>query len=110
MSKLIKLREVLGAVDAFPWDHTLYMPHGVDWTLDTTCAVLDSNDENEADPENPKFAQDNALHYALGMQVIEGIVENAKAQKQNATLDDLLAAFIHYYDRDAYIDFSGVDG
>lgn len=107
INKLIVLRDVLSAIDKLPWNFALFMPHGVDWNENTPCAVLNPDDfENEPDPDRPKFASENGLYYALGMQVIESIVENARDQKQDATMSDLVDAFIYYYDNDAYIDWS----
>ncbi|WP_257819108.1 DUF7716 domain-containing protein [Burkholderia glumae] len=105
-NSLTVLGDVLRNVSEFPWNHALYMPHGVDWTASTACAVLDPDDfENEANPERPKFAIEHSLHYALGIQVVQSIVENARLQRPDATVPDLVEAFIFYYDNDAYIDW-----
>jgi hypothetical protein len=107
MDKIITLREVLEDIDKQPWDFALFMPHGVEWNLNTSCAVLNPDDfENEPDPDQPKFATDHGLHYALGIQVIKSIVENARDQRPDVTTSDLVDAFIYYYDNDAYVDWS----
>ncbi|MBN3729659.1 hypothetical protein [Burkholderia sp. Tr-20390] len=104
-NKLLALREVLLGIDQFPWNFALFMPHGVDWNESTQCAVLNPDDfENEPDPDRPRFAVENGLYYALGMQVIESIVENARDQRRAATISDLVDAFVYYCDNDAYID------
>ena len=84
------------------------MPHGVDWNESTQCAVLHSDDlEKEPDLDRPRVAVENGLYYALEMQVIESIVENARDQRRAATISDLVDAFVYYHDNDAYIDWSG---
>ncbi|WGY71010.1 hypothetical protein KEC55_28830 [Burkholderia cepacia] len=104
--KLTVLREVLVGIDQVPWNYALFMPHGVDWNENTKCAVLNPNDfENEPDPDRPRFAVDNDLHYALGIQIVESIVDNARDQRDNASVSDLVDAFVYYYDNDAYIDW-----
>ncbi|AJY62585.1 DUF7716 domain-containing protein [Burkholderia glumae] len=106
-NSLTVLGDVLTNVSEFAWDHALFMPHGVDWVPSTTCAILDPDDfENEANPERPQFAVEHSLHYALGVQVVQGIVENARLQRPDATVSDLVDAFIFYYDNDAYVDWS----
>jgi len=101
------LRDVLTGINQQPWNFALYMPHGVDWNSDTQCAVLNPDDfDNESDPERPRFAADNGLFYALGIQIVKSIVENATEQKPHATTSDLVDAFVYYYDNDAYIDWS----
>ncbi|MDR2305968.1 MAG: hypothetical protein LBE53_02025 [Paucimonas sp.] len=107
MMKLETLESVLAGIDKQPWDFALYMPHGVPWNKDTLCAVLDPDDfENEPNPDRPKFALDNNLHYALGIEIIQSIIENAKEQRPRANAFELADAFIYYYDNDAYIDLS----
>lgn len=107
VNKIMTLRDMLDSIDKQPWDFALYMPHGVDWNENTLCAVLNPDDfDNEPDPDRPKFAADHGLHYALGIQVVKSIVENARAQRHGATISDLVNAFVYYYDNDAYIDWS----
>jgi myosin-crossreactive antigen len=74
------------------------------WNLNSDCAVLNS-DDLETDEEDPKFALENGLIYALGIHDVQDIVINAKEQNLNCTGEDLLQAFLFYYNIDAFIDF-----
>ena len=106
MDRIITLRELLEDIDKHPWEFALFMPHGVEWNLDTSCTVLNPDDFNEPDPDRPKFATDHGLHYALGIQAIKSVVDNAKDQRPEATTPDLVDALNYYYDHDAYIDWA----
>uniref|UniRef100_UPI00117C26FB DUF7716 domain-containing protein n=1 Tax=Paenibacillus sp. FSL R7-0337 TaxID=1926588 RepID=UPI00117C26FB len=58
--------------------------------------------EDDSD-EVPLFAKHNYLMYALDIQTIKGIINNALMQKNDCTHSDLLEAFLYYYDNDAFI-------
>lgn len=108
--KLETLESVLSNIESQPWDFALYMPHGVPWRKNTPCAVLNPDDANdESAPDRPVFALDNELHYALGIELLQSIIENATAQRPQATASEWVDAFIYYYDNDAYIDWSKDD-
>ena len=47
---------------------------------------------------------ENGLSYALDVQLIQAIVQNISEQKKDVTDEDLLEAFVYYYDNDAYIE------
>ncbi|MFJ4345590.1 hypothetical protein [Pseudomonas sp. NPDC089401] len=105
--KIETLETILNSIKNQPWDFAIYMPHGVPWNEHTKCAVLDPDDfENEEDPERPKFATENNLHYALGIELTKSIIEYALAQKPQATAHQLASAFTYYYDNDAYLDWA----
>jgi negative regulator of genetic competence, sporulation and motility len=105
MSKIFKLSDVLVNSEKFEWSDALFMSRVEEWTLNSSCAVLDPDDiEDDAD-EEPKFAQDNNLKYILSIQDIQSIVDNAKQQKTCCTENDLFEAFLYYFDNDAFIEF-----
>lgn len=106
MEKLIKLREVLANIDEFEWRDALFMVIGEEWGLESKCTVLDPDDVEDGEDEEPRFAIDNNLKYALNMQEVRGILKNAYEQNSNCTEEDLLKAFLYYYDNDAFILFS----
>lgn len=41
--------------------------------------------------------------YVLSMQMIQSIVKSAKEQRTEVSEEDLVEAFLFYYDNDAYI-------
>ncbi|MNN82388.1 hypothetical protein D3C81_1993180 [compost metagenome] len=53
----------------------------------------------------PELAKDNDLIDALSIQTIQDIVNNAYEQKSNCTIEELLKAYLYYFDNDAFIDF-----
>jgi hypothetical protein len=106
----LTLRDVLLSVEALPagW---LYLPKGEKWNLDTPAFILQDEEvspEEEDEPlaGYPRIAKDNNLRRVLFGQDVRGIVENAKQQKPNVTLDELLTAFHYYFERDAFMKFA----
>ena len=100
--RLWKLGDVLASVDTLPWNFALYMPQSAQWNLETTSAVLDPDDAAD-DEEEPRFARDRGLKYALGIQDVQGVVKNARAQKPDVDLQGLLEALRYYFDHDAFL-------
>jgi hypothetical protein len=95
------LGEVLGNDSRFNAGHFLYLPMNEVWQLGTKCAVLAESDVDGV----PDLAQQNGLSYALGIAAVHDIVANAREQIKNVSLDQLLQAFLFYYDHDAFIAF-----
>ena len=52
------------------------------WDRDTEGVVLDPDDVEDDEDNLPKYAKDHGLTYALSIQDIKGIVENAREQKK----------------------------
>jgi hypothetical protein len=96
---------VLDNVESLPWQHALYLRSDRPWTLDTPVLVLDPDDAND-DEDEPTEARLAGLRYALGIQDVRGVIENARQQRPASTQDDLLRALIYYFEHDAFIDFS----
>ena len=68
--------------------------------------VLDPNDVEDDEDEVPKAAKEKQLMYTLNIQTMQGIVKNVEQQNHNYTEDDLVEAFLYYYDNDAYIELN----
>lgn len=104
MERLIPLREALTLAETSPHDAALFLPGDAGWALDTPCAILavDPYDDGEADPP---FARQRALRRALSIAQVQDIVANAREQIAELTPEQLLAAFLFYCDRDAFITF-----
>jgi hypothetical protein len=88
----------------------LYLPAHNPWTLASEAAVLVSDevlpeDEDADDAGVPAVAQELGLTRVLPVTVLQEIVSNAATQLSQPGPHDLLRAFIHYYDTDAFIDF-----
>jgi hypothetical protein len=95
---------VFQQLQTLPWNFALYLPRREEWTLDSLSAVLDPND-CEDDADEPQFAIDHELRYALTIQDIQSIARNVSQQKPNATEHDFLCAFKFYFDKDSFMDF-----
>lgn len=80
------------------------MPENEVWDKHTKGLIRDPDDMENEEDELPKAAIENHFIYTLDIRSIQLIVENAKRQKQNISDDDLLKAFLFYYDHDAYMD------
>lgn len=98
------LVEVISIIDELPWRNAVYLPVNILWDKDTYCATLDPDDSEEQD-EEPAFARQHGLRYALDVHIVQQIVENAKQQKPDVDIDSLIDAFLYYYNNDAFIEF-----
>ncbi len=101
-TKILALSDVLVNSNSFPWNFALYLPFDEKWVTGTRCAVLDTS-ECGKDENDLHFAKSNGLEYAIGMQQVQAIVDNAKSQKKDVEIDLLLEALLFYYDNDAFI-------
>ena len=97
---------ILNNMETFKWSDALFLPENEVWDKHTKGLIQDPDDIENDEDELPKAAIENHFIYTLSIQSIQLIVENAKRQKQNISDDDLLEAFLFYYDHDAYMDFS----
>lgn len=105
METLISIKEVLKNIGDYEWSYALFLPEDEVWKLNTQSAVLDPDDIEDEDEEFPKLAIEKNLIYTLNIQTIQGIVKNAYEQRANCSDNDLLEAFLYYYDNDAFIKF-----
>ena len=99
-----KLSFVLKNIEDFKWSDALFLPEDDAWEKDTEGMVLDPDDvENDAD-DVPREAKEKHLMYALGIQTIQSIVRNLEQQNHDISENDLVEAFLYYYNNDAYIE------
>ena len=104
MENMFTLSQFLQSPDDFPWNEAIYLPKDKTWSLNSPIAVWNPDDFDEGE-EDPKIVRDNGLTYALGVSAGQDIVANAREQKTDLTMDDLLNAFLFYYKNDAFISF-----
>jgi hypothetical protein len=105
MGGLKTLGEVLSSTDHLPLDAELFLPFDEGWGPDTRCAV-EPVDPYADEPEVPELAALNGLGRTLQIAQVQDIVSNARQQRPGASVAELISAFLFYYDRDAFIDFS----
>ncbi len=103
---MYKLAFILNNAETFLWSDALFLPEDEVWDNNTEGLIWDPDDIEDDEDELPKAAIENKLMYTLSIQSIQLIVQNARMQKQNISEDELLEAFLFYYDNDAYIDFT----
>ncbi|UFU07464.1 DUF7716 domain-containing protein [Ruania halotolerans] len=98
------LGEVLWTAGDLPWTHALYAP--ADRRFDDESLpvlVWDVDDVADDATDLPSEASALGYEYVLGIDDVQSIVANARAQRPGATTADLLLAFQHYLARDAFI-------
>ena len=98
------LSYILKNIESFRWSDALFLPKDETWKNNTRGMVLDPDDVEDDEDEVPREAKEKNLIYVLNIQTIQGIVRNIREQKANYSEDELLKAFLYYYDNDAYID------
>ena len=105
VDQLITLGEALAHPETARCDGAIFLPLDAAWDTATACAILaiDHYDESE---DEPPFARQNGLTRVLSIDQVQDIVANAREQIAEASPEQLLAAFLHYYERDAFIDFN----
>ncbi len=104
MDRLISLGEALAHSESAHGDEALFLPMNVAWGTATSCAILAVDQYDESEPD-PPFAREHRLAKALRMDQVEDIVANAKEQIGDPSPEQMVAALLHYYERDAFIDF-----
>jgi hypothetical protein len=103
MDEMTTLGRVLSNAARHSWEHALYLRPGERF-WDSPAAVLDPEEDLEGNAA-PPFSRKHGLRPVLGMQDVQQIVENAKQQKPALSDPELLRAFQHYLDHDAFIAF-----
>ena len=96
------VREVLRDPKAFDVRHALYADKPVGG-LDAECLVLDPNDVEDDDDEEPAAARDAGYQYVLMMNDVNGIIRNLLQQTADPSDDLRLDALRFYLAHDAYI-------
>lgn len=103
MSKLITFYEVLVDPNKFSWADSLFLPENKNWNLGSPTAVMNLDDLE--DEEIPQFALENNLIFVLNISNVQDIIENARQQRNDCSINDLLEAYLYYYRNDAFISF-----
>ncbi|HKE23024.1 MAG TPA: hypothetical protein VKB88_11595 [Bryobacteraceae bacterium] len=102
MPEIETLAKILNEIAKQPWDHALFVEGNCPWREDARCAVLNPDDSDDPD-EDPPFAKESGLKYALNVQQARSVVENLRQQMPQAGPSDLTDAFNFYAKNDAFI-------
>ena len=103
--QMMTIEDVLMGAANLLWSDSLFLPEGEKWGLETKGLVWDPDDVDSDEDEVPKIAEENGLLCCIGIQVIQQVVDNARQQLQNCSVEQLFDAFLYYYDNDAFIEF-----
>jgi len=98
---------VLESPDAYPWDGALFLPADEDWCSSTGCAVI-RDEITLYESDNHPFAVEQGMSLALDVATVQDIVQNARMQLSQPSMEQLLSAFLYYYENDAFIEFDRV--
>jgi hypothetical protein len=99
----ITLADVLRTAPSLPWREALYLPVEVPWDLSTRAILFDSDDLYDAKANTDEVPQPG-MRYVHSIADVRDIVNNARQQRPECSLEDLLKAFLFYYERDAFIE------
>lgn len=102
MEKIMRLSQVLNESENLPWDEALFLPVKDNWSPDSL-AIVWSLDDLDDDQEIPEIAQLNDMKYVFGVSTVQDIVRNARMQKPESDINDLMKAFMYYYKNDAFV-------
>lgn len=100
------LGEALRCAASLPWGHALYAPVGAHFGDERLSVLVWDVDDVVDEGDLPEPAKSLDYEYVLGVLDLQGIVANAREQRPGANVADLLVAFRHYLDRDAFVDWS----
>ncbi|GEM_PF-584979 len=104
---LISVRDVLSHPEKNP-ETWFYLPPNLrEWNLNTEGIFsLDSFDfPSDSDDFLPEQVKQNGWIETLDGASIEDVIDNVNNQLENPSLDQLLQAFIYYFENDAFIVF-----
>lgn len=104
----ITIREALITCGNMLWSDSLFLPDTDEWNLETQGLIWDPDDVECDEDEVPKIAKDNKLFCSLGVGTLQEIVDNAKQQIAECSVEQLFEAFLYYWNNDAFISFDEV--
>ncbi len=96
------LGDVLVHASRYPADGQLFMDLGSPWSLLSKCIVVPRDGDRAP-------AEMEGHEYAIGIDAVQQVAANAKAQLPSVSEEQLLTCFLFYYDNDAFYEF-GAEG
>ncbi len=102
-AELVTIREVLSNAENLKWSDALFLSDAEEWTLDSRGIIWDPDDVESDEAEVPEIAERNGLYCSMNISTIQEIVENAKQQAGNCSVEILFEAFLYYWDQDAFL-------
>ncbi len=99
------IKDVLINAPNLLWSDSLFLPDTLVWELETQVVICDPDDVESEDDEVPKIAKEMGLPLSIGIQDIQQVVDNARQQVEDCSIEQLFEAFLYFYDNDAFIEF-----
>ena len=75
------------------------------WIAPIKAVICDPDDVESEDDEIPQIAKEMGLPLSIGIQDIQQVMDNARQQVEDCSIEQLFEAFLYYYDNDAFIEF-----
>ncbi|ABQ04105.1 DUF7716 domain-containing protein [Flavobacterium johnsoniae] len=104
---LVSIRDILSYPEKNPGTWFYLPPNKEEWNLDTMGVF--SLDSYDFPPDSKDYLPEEVEKYGwieiLDGVSIEDLVEYAKNQLENPSIDQLFNSFIFYYKNDAFLDF-----
>jgi hypothetical protein len=97
----VTLGDILANPAAFPrgW---VFLPNTRFWSLDSQAEIVDLDDTDE---DESAVEARLGLRLTLAIDQIRSVVTNARLQRPRVKPAQLILAFLHYWQHDAFIDF-----
>ena len=102
--QITTIKEALINAPNLLWSDSLFLPDTLTWELETKVVICDPDVESE-DDEIPQIAKEMGLPLSIGIQDIQQVIDNARQQVEDYSIEQLFEAFLYYYDNDAFIEF-----
>lgn len=103
--QIVTIKDALINAPDLLWSDSLFLPDTLTWELETTGVICDPDEVESEDEEIPQIAKEMGLPLSIGVQDIQQVVDNARQQVEDCSIQQLFEAFLYYYDNDAFIDF-----
>lgn len=103
MMSTMTTRELFKRLDEMKWSDFIYRPPGP-VALDSPCLIHDPDDVAPGE-ELPDEVRRLGYVEAVGIDDLRSIRDNAQMQGRKPSDDELLKAFNHYLENDAFMSF-----
>lgn len=98
------LQGIMSNVEQMDWRHSVYLESVDQIDAKTKALVLDPDEADWAEDNfTPIEVFERGFKVFISIHDLQMVVSNLKHQKENPTLDEKIAAAIHYFERDAYL-------
>ena len=97
------LSDILTNIDNEPLSGEIFVKNAYPWNADTLCVTLSIPEEEYHLDGGSDFTKQNSLKPVLRISNAFEIVDYARGQKSDPTVEELVDSFNHYYEHDAFL-------